>query len=66
MKYVKKADCDCPRFARKTDSDFLIMGKDVGLQGSTKVTMGENVFVKEWANRSDFFRKFIRELRKGC
>ncbi|CAB4036676.1 complement C3-like, partial [Paramuricea clavata] len=65
--YAKKTTCDCPRFAGTTDSDFLIMGTVLGLQGNSKVTMGDDVFVKKWPRKnSDFFRKFLRVLRQGC
>ena len=65
--YVKNANCDCPKFAGKIDSDFLIMGDDVGLQSGGKVVMGETVFVKEWPGKgSDFYRKFLNALKNGC
>ena len=65
--YEKNTNCDCPRFAGKIDSDFLIMGDDIGLQAGSKVVMGETVFVKEWPSKgSDFYRKFLNALRKGC
>ena len=68
IKYSKKTSCDCPKFAGKTDRHFLIMGKDVGLQGSSNV-MGHNVFVKEWPmnDPANFFKKLVRLLGKdGC
>lgn len=65
--YSKSTECNCPKFAGKTDSDFLIMGTDRGLLGSSKIKMGENVLVKEWPQKSsDFFRRFSRALRRGC
>ncbi|XP_028394711.1 complement C3-like [Dendronephthya gigantea] len=65
--YSKSTECDCPRFARKIDSDFLIMGTDHGLLGSNQVKMGASVFVKELPrNSADFFREFLRTLKKGC
>lgn len=65
--YSKKTTCKCPIFAGKTDRHFLIMGKDLGLQGSSKVVLGTDVFVKEWPSKeSSFFKKFLRLLRNDC
>ena len=65
--FSRKTSCKCPEFAGKTDRHFLIMGKDLGLQGSSKIVLGQDVFVKSWPSKdSNFFKKFIRLLRNGC
>ena len=69
IEYTKKTTCKCPEFAGKIDHHFLIMGKNLGLEGSNKVVLGSDVFVKEWPkdDPGKFFKRFTGLLgRDGC
>ena len=67
FQFVKKAACDCPKITADTvDADFLIMGKDQGIQGD-KIVMDNEVFVKAWPSSGTgarFFKKFRRKIAK--